>query len=380
MKMEKLDNHQKAHYEALLLRNYLNELTDEEQAELYNALNTYAEVRRMDRFMEEYVKTNQLPSKLPISSILAEYEKFEVITSSKTKRINRNRWMVAACIGAALGLSLYFIWRPAWSSNSLAENMSGTQLTLANGNKILLESDTTFNVTGSQVAVNSVHLQVNNENNAADTSMNELAVPTKTDFHVTLQDGTNVHLNSKTRLKFPFSFGNTREVFIDGEAFFEVKADPQRPFFVNFPGGRVQVLGTSFNINTYNSNQSYTSLVSGSAAVFADEEQMLLVPGTQAAISDHKIEKQSFDTSNVLSWRQGIIYFDAIPLSTITEVIKRWYDVDIILESKTGDVRLTTSLNKNKPLVDFLQMLENTNLLKYNINRKTIHITPVSGK
>ncbi|MGY0036742.1 FecR family protein [Pedobacter sp. NJ-S-72] len=92
-----------------------------------------------------------------------------------------------------------------------------------------------------------------------------LVVPVKLDYQITLSDGTRVWLNSASSLHFPFSFsGATREVYLTGEAFFKVAKNPDQPFIVHTNQTDVKVLGTEFNVNSYNSNITMTSLVEGS--------------------------------------------------------------------------------------------------------------------
>jgi len=188
-----------------------------------------------------------------------------------------------------------------------------------------------------------------------------LAVPSTMDYKLSLPDGTGVWLNAQTRIYFPSSFqGPRREVYVQGEAFFRVSKDQQHPFIVHTNQTEVQVLGTSFNINTYATDCSVTSLVEG-AVVNRDGHgsEVALRPGTQAVYSsEHRFSTQPFDETEVLSWMKGIYYFHNTPLKDISKVISRWYNADVYfnnanLQSKT----FSGQLDKANTLQVFLDNL-----------------------
>jgi transmembrane sensor len=188
-----------------------------------------------------------------------------------------------------------------------------------------------------------------------------LAVPSTMDYKLSLPDGTGVWLNAQTRIHFPSSFqGARREVYVQGEAFFKVSKDRQHPFIVHAGQTEVQVLGTSFNINTYATDCSVTSLVEG-AVINRDAHgsEIALRPGTQAVYSsDRHFSTRPFDETEVLSWMKGIYYFHDTPLKDISKVISRWYNAEVYFKD-TGMQSKTFSgqLDKAKTLQVFLDNL-----------------------
>lgn len=197
-----------------------------------------------------------------------------------------------------------------------------------------------------------------------------LLIPPGYDYKIRLSDGTEVWLNAATSLKFPASFNDsTREISIEGEAFFKVAKNKQRPFIVRALATEVLVTGTEFNVNTYNINRIQTSLVEGSVILRNENaKEVRLKPGFEAAFTNqHAFETRPFDTLEVLSWMKGIYYFRNTPLKELSEVIKRWYDVesefaDIALQNKT----FSGELRKEQPLQFFLENLS----LSGNVNGK----------
>lgn len=202
-----------------------------------------------------------------------------------------------------------------------------------------------------------------------------LTVPQGKDFKVTLSDGSIIWLNSTTRLQFPLSFtGDTREILLNGEAYIEVAKDT-KPFFVKLPGTLLQVLGTSFNINSYDSNKVQVSLVTGALKVQDKTNALVLHPGQQATHSATGINVTLFDSTDVLSWRQGSHIFNNTSLSEVATIIPRYYGKQVVIDNPAkGNTRFTGVLYKNQPVEHSLDILKSTNNFDYYIQDNIIHI------
>jgi transmembrane sensor len=196
---------------------------------------------------------------------------------------------------------------------------------------------------------------------AGNTQNWALTVPQGSDYKIQLPDGTEVWLNAATSLKFPANFsGHTREVSIAGEAFFKVAKNNGHPFVVHALSTEVLVTGTSFNVNTYTVDRVRTALVEGSVTMRnQNTKEIHLKPGFEADFTSRLgFETQPFDSVEVLSWMKGIYYFRNTPLKDLSEVIRRWYDV----ESEFSDVALQNKMfsgemRKEQPLQSFLENL-----------------------
>ncbi len=174
------------------------------------------------------------------------------------------------------------------------------------------------------------------------------------DYKITLADGSKVWLNSTSRIDFPFEFSaKTREITINGEAYLEIAKNSAKPFIVHLPNGSVKVLGTEFNVNTYDSNMIKISLIEGAVSFEGRKESILLKPGFQAVSTPGKDYTQTFDSFKTLSWRDGIHYFDESPLSEIIKVIPRWYNVKSIVidNSRNQNKRFVGLLNKKAAFI-----------------------------
>lgn len=191
-------------------------------------------------------------------------------------------------------------------------------------------------------------------------AMNSLIVPIGMDYKVVLSDGTTIWLNSQTELKFPFKFAKgSREIFINGEAFLEVEKDPSRPFLVNTSNGTVQVLGTSFNLNTYDPGVVRVALVEGAVNLKTASAQTGIKPGFEAVYKDYKVAVQKFDADVTLAWRAGKYYFENATIQEIMNVLPRWFGIEVKFDTPaTMTETFTGVVNRNKPITIFLDKLK----------------------
>ena len=179
-----------------------------------------------------------------------------------------------------------------------------------------------------------------------------LSVPRGQDYHLTLADGTQVWLNAESRLEFPDRFnGNTREVRLQGEAYFEVKKDAKRPFIVHTDYLTTRVLGTSFDVRAYSPKDASVTLVSGRVQVKTDNLAQVLSPGEQASLKGSQLAVKAVDTYPITQWKEGFFYFDNQSLFFIMQELARWYGVNVSFDDTSKmQVRLHFVVERNKSL------------------------------
>ena len=160
-------------------------------------------------------------------------------------------------------------------------------------------------------------------------AMQEITVPGGQHIDLVLTDGTEVWLNSLTTLKYdPMFERDSRTVYLDGEAYFEVAKDAARPFTVVARGVEVEVLGTHFNVNAYpEKNGVVTTLAEGKVRVAEGGHEAVLMPGEQAVASAGALDVREVDVSEYISWKDGLFVFRQMPLEQIMEQVYRWYGV-----------------------------------------------------
>lgn len=204
---------------------------------------------------------------------------------------------------------------------------------------------------------------------------NELVVPVGGECHVLLDDGTEVWLNADSKLKYPIVFsGESREVILSGEAYFDVKKDT-RPFVVSLESGDITVLGTSFGVSAYPGYPNYTTLVRGSVRFTSlRQEQVVLTPGEQAVVNiSGTLEKRNVDVEEFVGWKDGVFIFKDKTLAEIMQILERWYGVNVIFQDESlKELEYTGSLERYDSINTFLQLLEKLKELRYEIKKNTI--------
>jgi len=168
-------------------------------------------------------------------------------------------------------------------------------------------------------------------------SMQSLYVPHGQRAELFLSDGTEVWLNSGTTLTFPEHFsGKSRNITLDGEGYFKVAKDKNRPFIVHTGKYDVRVLGTEFNLKSYAKNNYFeTALIEGSVEVLSDyQPPVRLMKNETVYLSEDKLLKGSINDFNYFKWREGLICFEKENLSSLFKKLELYYDVQIVIENE----------------------------------------------
>src|SRR6218665_2218176 len=177
---------------------------------------------------------------------------------------------------------------------------------------------------------------------------------------VTLPDQSAVLLSRGSLITYPKTFGQLREVQFTGEAFFTIQRDPKRPFVVRSGGVTAAVLGASFAINTFRSNETDVTVVTGKAEAAAKGiERLVLTPG-QTAKADKKsgsIVKQEAKADSEKPLSNSDLTFDGIPMREAANIIKRRYGVKIHFDDESLERRRIKSDYKNQPLENIIESL-----------------------
>lgn len=187
---------------------------------------------------------------------------------------------------------------------------------------------------------------------------------------VTLPDGSLVSLNSNTQLIYPPKFGNsTREVTIEGEAFFEVKPNKEKPFIIHAGTAQVKVLGTSFNVRAYPGAREMEVIVrTGKVQVLNSKTQseqhdeLILTPGQKGTLvhDSHTLVKSTNENPNYIAWKTHELVFRATSLDEVIDNLENVYKVKIQLQDPQMGKQLLTAHFNNYPLDFILKVIETT--------------------
>jgi transmembrane sensor len=262
-------------------------------------------------------------------------------------------------------------------------------LTLDDGSTVLLDStgigllsqqgqSNVIKIKGGELAYQAVG-QGNSTPGPGKVYYNTITVPRGGQFKVVLPDGSSVWLNAFSSLRFPTTFvGPSREVFVTGEAYFEIAADAARPFFARVEGLSVEVLGTSFDINAYKDEKVVkATLLKGKVRVSASGAVVVMTPGQQAEVAAEVPLKliDKANTDQVVAWKNKEFYLDNTDIATLMRQIGRWYAIEVAFEGATPAGHITGKVPMNTELPKMLRLLKASGV-HFRIEEKKIVVFP----
>lgn len=212
-----------------------------------------------------------------------------------------------------------------------------------------------------------------------DVEYHRVIVPRGGEYNLKLADGTSVWVFAESEIRFPTRFkGNKREVYLEGEAYFDVQHDPAHPFYVKTKSLDVKVLGTSFNVKAYkNSGMVETSLVEGVVSVKGN----VLRPDTQAIYHEVSgdFSYKKINGNNYRLRKEQMFVFDEERLEDILQEMARWYDFEVFYQnSEMADKRFGFKLEKYEHVASLLKILELTGEVKFDIKGKVLTVMSVT--
>ncbi|MBO9632733.1 MAG: FecR domain-containing protein [Chitinophagaceae bacterium] len=355
-----------------ILRKYLDGSCTEEEKALVESWH-----------LKELADSDHLPSNEMIEQVhqsTATALAAHIAASSRKSRIRRI-WPVAAAVAALFviyaGIRFYsFFKQDEFVRASMAEarelipaGRDGAVLTLADGSKLLLDSIGNGFVTtqnGSNISLKKGQLLYEKANTGTEEiSFNTIATPRGRQFKVLLPDGSKAWLNAASSLRYPTSFnGSSREVTVSGEVYLEVAKDPSRPFVVATDNRsmKVEVLGTSFNINAYDDEPSINTTLTEGVVKIGDgvgASSVVLQPGQQAQVkAGMPVRTVPVEVNQVLAWKNGVFNFQDASLEKIMRQLARWYDIEVEYEKGIPDLVFEGEVNRDNSLQEVMKSLE----------------------
>lgn len=247
---------------------------------------------------------------------------------------------------------------------------------------LITAEDEIYEFSSSGAVKKAVEKVTGTRSNQDRENLNNLEIPRGGEFHITLEDGTEVWLNAATTLKYPETFnGDTRMVELCGEGFFKVAKDESRPFIVKSAGQLIRVLGTEFNVNAYEDEDDIcTTLVEGSISLYREDApsaELLLTPGHQAVFNkgNEATKVIEVNTDVVTSWRNEMFVFDDQTLDKIMRQLSRWYDFDYeFADASAASIVFKGRIPRYGKFGDALAILEKSGGLHFDVTGKAISI------
>lgn len=272
----------------------------------------------------------------------------------------------AASISLLIALGGLIYWS-VYTNNQFPVEVAGEtalkgKIILADGSTKEFETDQT---TIKQTASGSLTINtdtVDGVSDKASSALIQIIIPYGKHSEITLADGTHIWLNSGSQLSYPSKFkAGSREVYLSGEAFFDVKANPDQPFYVITRDIRIKVLGTSFNVSSYPEDQTVqTVLIKG--RVTAGKNKLFtgmvdLVPGERLTYDKNNanLSKDKVDVQLYSSWIDGYLVFKNVPITFVYTKLKRFYNQDILVEEGLEKITFSGKLDLSGNLKDVLE-------------------------
>jgi len=303
----------------------------------------------------------------------------------------------AAAILLVLGFAIFFCLRLSSPTNDaqvaalttstdISPGGNKATLKLADGRTIALDNNQDGIVVGDR-GISYADKEDSQLANLADEGKDlflEVSTPKGGQYQVTLADGSRVWLNAGSTLRYPSRFQkDKRIVYLEGEAYFEVNeqvlsnqanhpyaAAQKKPFIVITKEQEAQVLGTKFNINSFD-KQIKTTLASGRLYVSnAAGGAVTLWPNEQASSSANGITKRKINIESELAWRYDKFSFDNKPFAAVMEELARWYDLHIVYANRIPTIELAGDAHRNQNLSLVLRVLDASNV-NYRLDKET---------
>ena len=328
----------------LFRKSYAGRLTADERAEMACLL----EDESMRRLYEEVGDDEYLIGEFrqyvgwePVRG----YRKFR----KNMRRQSMQRSIIRLSVAASLLIALSVVWllverdRPE-DSVKMAKTVVEPEacrafLQLSSGERIVLEKSgqRDLHETAGNIRIDSgkVVYSASVASQPEPMLYNTLSVPNGGEYRLLLADGTAVHLNAGSELRYPVAFAAAeRKVHLKGEAWFEVAKDAERPFYVETDEVSIRVYGTAFNVNTHGLRATETVLVEGEIGISGKggTGERRMRPGQLAACDHHsgEITFREVDVRKYTAWKNGEFCFNDDTLEEILEELGRWYDVRIV--------------------------------------------------
>jgi len=332
------------------------------------------------------------------NSVIAEISVHQLNKTRKTRK-NIIRWSAAAAaiiIMTSSGL-FYYSQKQKGDTGQVVNLGTGMDispggnkaiLTLANGRKISL-TDAGNGLLAEQSGVQItkaadgqlIYTILADSRLPADGKIqyNTIETPKGGQYQVGLPDGSKVWLNAGSKITYPsvFASSSERRVVLAGEAYFEVAKDRKHPFIVETINQQIEVLGTHFNVNSYEDESAVkTTLLEGSVKISAaNGMNEILEPGQQAVLTDSHIKVNKIDPELAVAWKNNLFIFESDDIRYIMRMVARWYNVKIEYEGVIPDDKFGGSVSRFENVSEVLKPLEATGKVKFRIDGDRIIVS-----
>ena len=369
-----------------LIIKYFEDTLNQEETKRFKRL---LEEDKNRAYFREFVHLNHLINSKTAFNYENELGQFRSRTNQDFRFTSILKYAAAILIFVSAGY--FFLTKEKFvdKSNPIMVNSNisvGTDkaiLTLENGTNVALEKGQNY-ITDNLTSNGEELVYKSLSEPKAEIAYNYLTIPRGGQYFVKLSDGTQVWLNSESKLKYPVNFikGEIREVeLVYGEAYFDVSPSTNHNgdrFKVDHRTQEVEVLGTEFNIKAYRDETNiYTTLVEGKVKVNRSDNEIVLQPGEQTKVNDVNdvIVSNKVDIMYETAWKNGVFRFKNESLGNMMKTLSRWYNIKIVFENEEKETMIFSgSLKRTDNIENLLEKIEKAGDVKFEINTNELRI------
>ncbi len=379
-----------------ILKYLNNEMTQDELVAFENMLKHEKNLDLFKKYIgtDHYIQLSK--NEFDAQKALASFQK-QIQNTKSTPKTNRNRiqsYLKYAAIFVGILIASTFFFKTTFSNSNKIYN----EITLQQEDgsietiKVNEEFKEIKNQNGTVIGFQqkdklTYQNKIDNKKLEEKVVINTLKVPYGKKFQLVLSDGTKVHINAGSTLKFPSKFipGKVRKVELTGEGFFEVTKNAKDPFIVSTNGLNTEVFGTKFNVSSYPDDAfSEVVLVEGSVGVFENNDRFnsntdkKLVPNQKASLTNtnKNLKISTVRPEQYIAWVDGVLLFKNESFENIMKKLERFYDKKITINYKKIKTEKFTGKFDIEDIEDVLKTFSSNTPFKFDIQKSEIIINP----
>ncbi|QBQ39952.1 FecR family protein [Sphingobacterium psychroaquaticum] len=345
------------------------------------------EVRVDEVFRQELRENEVLPDMVRLSKeqyVSIEALIFTTVAENEEERVRSISSTIWRWAAAAAAIIIFYVGFDQWNKDhsmitgggpiaavqDTTETPTGVTLTLPNGQVVALADHEAAQYASREKQDGVSFYELKASDVVQEPMVQQINVPQGQTGAVVLTDGTKVWLNANSSLTYDVNFvGNERLVKLQGEAYFEVTPNKEKPFIVESKNQQVKVLGTHFNVKAYTVSHVITTLLEGKVQVSTGAKERILKPGQSSVVgfNDSDIKVVPAICYEVNAWRNNEFAFYDATLNDISDELSRWYGVEVQVVGRSDSFGFTGVISREKSLPEVLEILRRTGQIRYHI-------------
>ncbi|WP_298712780.1 FecR family protein [Chitinophaga sp.] len=367
------------HIRLLLHKELFGTITPEEQQSLDDLMATSAKARAIRSEMRD----NESYGGQAFPSQQLESDYLAVLQRHRRRRLQRIwNWWISAGLAAGAIITVLFVWpaelAPVATPSVIPSSIQEVTLQFANGETVTFHEGNPqrYRVQATGFVFNDGMLRLENVGHGA-SGWNSFSVPPGKESRVQLPDGTEVHLNSASKIIFPFRFGpGPREVYLEGEAYFRIRNGHGEAFIIHAGQADLTSRGAGIcNVNAYTPTSVAAHIVNGPMEMSAFGSAIPLQGGQEAtAATGRPLYPARMQSQHSLSWTTGEQLFRDLPAMELRNIIARWFNTTLYIDTEEAEKKLLNgSIHRNQTLSEFVDNINAQNEVEFYWKNGMLH-------